>query len=375
MDMAADEQTARHYREKAVELAVKYARSGDPEDTGDLVEAAETIYGYITGSNPTAQVAQYLEDEIAQVKAMLDTARATLVAATKGGWDRDLILIHIAKQLGGTDPEQVRQDWVPLAQQLADEAQRYRDLMAAQHEEHRRAMEGVRAAYAVERTHLEQQYRSELQDLRGKLERERAGTPGKAHDSLKRDVQALGYVAERLNRSIDMQALKSLVGGFDASVNGDHVNAAKQLGSYKAAIGRLHRLVRDAKERNNAIGYRDVRDVLTTLAEDARVPLEDMAREERTRRWRVFEQLEEILPTGPMATRGLPNELAEAQGAWGVYQQIAEVLSVELPVLAQDAPAEGERCLVMYPIGGGARARCSRKQGHDNGHDHMGEWR
>lgn len=42
-------------------------------------------------------------------------------------------------------------------------------------------------------------------------------------------------------------------------------------------------------------------------------------------------QLIALLPTEPMLRRGLPNELADAMGRYGAFEEVAEVLGVTLP--------------------------------------------
>lgn len=39
-----------------------------------------------------------------------------------------------------------------------------------------------------------------------------------------------------------------------------------------------------------------------------------------------------LLPTEPMLRRGLPNELADAMGRYGAFEEVAEVLGVTLPL-------------------------------------------
>ena len=44
-----------------------------------------------------------------------------------------------------------------------------------------------------------------------------------------------------------------------------------------------------------------------------------------------------ILPTEPMLQRGLPNDLADAAGRYGAFEEVAAVLGVTLPLPATTA--------------------------------------
>lgn len=62
------------------------------------------------------------------------------------------------------------------------------------------------------------------------------------------------------------------------------------------------------------------------------------------------ERLLAILPTEPMKTRGTPNECDAAEAEWGVYEQIAAILGVTLPLAADEAtPDESMRDVSARP--------------------------
>ena len=56
---------------------------------------------------------------------------------------------------------------------------------------------------------------------------------------------------------------------------------------------------------------------------------------EQARRFAELEAMETrlraLLPTEPRSTYGLPNDLAATAAEWGAWEQVAEVLGVELP--------------------------------------------
>lgn len=77
-------------------------------------------------------------------------------------------------------------------------------------------------------------------------------------------------------------------------------------------------------------------------------------REDQDRHNTLRQGLFALLPKEHIITQGLPNELASAQGEWGVLEQVADLLGVKLPQPCKDLFADDD----------GRVKRCELAKGH-----------
>lgn len=96
------------------------------------------------------------------------------------------------------------------------------------------------------------------------------------------------------------------------------------------------------------------------IIQDRLAQYAEMVRERKIREAQELRlKLAAILPTLPLLTQGSPNECDAALAAWGVYQQVAEIIGAELP----------EECGMFYYPDGSLRM-CVLANGHRVGHSH-----